>query len=152
VDHRIRPACATDLPTLVRLLGELFTLEADFTRDPERQHFGLALMLSDRRSRAVLVAERGGEVIGMVTAQLVVSTAEGGLSALVEDMVVDAGSRGRGVGRALLAAIEGWAVERGATRLQLLADRENAPALAFYGRAAWSPTRLVCLRRSPARR
>jgi GNAT superfamily N-acetyltransferase len=151
VDHRIRPACAADLPTLVRLLGELFTLEADFSPDPERQRFGLALMLSDRRSRAVLVAERGGEVIGMVTAQLVVSTAEGGLSALVEDMVVGAAARGRGVGRALLDAIEAWATERGATRLQLLADRENAPALAFYGRAAWSPTRLVCLRRSPAR-
>jgi GNAT superfamily N-acetyltransferase len=77
----------------------------------------------------------------------VVSTAEGGLSALVEDLVVDEPERGKGVGRALLTGIEGWAFSRGATRLQLLADRGNAPALAFYAREGWSSTRLVCLRR-----
>ena len=98
----------------------------------------------------VLVAELDRAVIGMVTAQLVVSTAEGGRSALVEDLVVDASERGTGAGRALLAAVEGWARRSGATRLQLLADRENAPALRFYGRMGWSGTRLVCLRRGGA--
>ncbi len=148
MDVRIRTACAADLPVLVRLVGELFSIEADFRPDPEKQRRGLALMLADPASRAVLVAERGGEVVGMVTGQLVVSTAEGAPSVLVEDMVVDAASRGGGVGRALLAAVESWAAKRGATRLQLLADRENAPALAFYARMGWSATRLVCWRRS----
>jgi GNAT superfamily N-acetyltransferase len=134
----------------VRLLGQLFSIEADFTPDAPRQRLGLALMLSDHRVRTVLVAERGGEVLGMVTAQLVVSTAEGGLSTLVEDLIVEPGSRGAGIGRALLEGIERWALERGATRLQLLADRENAPALAFYERAGWSGTRLVCLRKHRA--
>jgi GNAT superfamily N-acetyltransferase len=150
VDLRIRPACAADLGILVRLLGKLFSIEADFTPDAARQRLGLALMISDHRVRAVLVAERGGEVFGMVTAQLVVSTAEGGLSALVEDMIVEEGARGAGIGRALLEGIERWALERGATRLQLLADRENAPALAFYDRAGWSRTQLVCLRKRSA--
>jgi GNAT superfamily N-acetyltransferase len=152
VDFRIRPACTADLDPMVRLLGELFALEADFAPDPDRQRFGLALMLSDRRHRAVLVAERGAAVIGMVTAQLLVSTAEGGLSALVEDLVVERSARGGGVGRALLDAIERWALEQGATRLQLLADRANAPALAFYDRAGWATTQLVCRRRKPAAR
>ncbi len=147
MDYRIRPAATGDLPALVRLLAELFSIEADFVADGERQRVGLSLMLGDHRHRTVLVAERAGAVIGMVTGQLVVSTAEGGLSALVEDMVVEAEARGAGVGRALLAAVERWAADRGATRLQLLADRENAPALAFYGRAGWRSTRLVCLRR-----
>ena len=147
MELRIRSADPADLPVLVRLLGDLFSIEADFSPDPARQQLGLALMLADHRRRVVLVAERGGVVLGMVTGQLVVSTVEGGISALVEDMVVDAPERGRGVGRALLAAIEGWAESRGATRLQLLADRENAPALAFYGREGWRSTRLVCLRR-----
>ena len=149
MEIRIRAAEAADLPVLVRLLRELFTIEADFTADEARQRIGLTLLLSDHRA-GVLVAERGGEVIGMVTAQLVISTAEGGLSALVEDMVVEAGARGGGVGRSLLATIEGWAVERGATRLQLLADRENAPALSFYARLGWRTTRLVALRRGGA--
>jgi GNAT superfamily N-acetyltransferase len=152
METRIRPASTTDLPSLVRLLGELFSIEADFAPDPGAQRLGLALMLTDPRRRVVLVAEHGGLVIGMVTGQLLVSTAEGGLSVLVEDMVVEARQRGRGVGRALLGAVEDWAAERGATRLQLLADRENAPALAFYDREGWSGTQLVCLRRHPGRR
>lgn len=146
---RIRPATTSDLPTLVALLGDLFSIEADFAPDADAQRVGLALMLADPRRRTVLVAERDGAVVGMVTGQLVVSTAEGGHSVLVEDMVVEAALRGHGVGRRLLAAMEAWALERGATRLQLLADRENAPALAFYGRAGWGSTRLVCLRRRP---
>ncbi len=149
METRIRLARSSDLPTLVRLLGELFSIEADFTPDPAAQDRGLALMLADPQRRAVIVAEAAGSVIGMVTGQLLVSTAEGGLSVLVEDMVVDGRHRGHGVGRVLLHAIEQWAVERGATRLQLLADRENTPALAFYARAGWGSTQLVCMRRLP---
>ena len=144
----IRPASAADLDALVRLLGHLFAIEADFAPDAARQRAGLALMLADPERRAVVVAERGREVVGMVTAQLVVSTAEGGLSALVEDMVVVAPERGRRIGAALLGASEAWAIARGASRLQLLADRENAPALAFYARMGWKATQLVCWRRA----
>lgn len=143
----IRPAAASDLTALVRLLGVLFALEADFRPAPERQRRGLAAMLADPARRAVLVAERAGSVVGMVTAQLVVSTAEGGSAAVVEDLIVDGAQRRRGVGAALLRAIEAWSLERGARRLQLLADRENAPALRFYEAMGWRGTRLVCLRR-----
>ena len=146
----VRPARPEDLDDLVRLLGALFSIEADFRPDPERQRRGLALMLADPARRCLLVAEREGRVRGMVTAQLLVSTAEGGFSSLVEDMVVDAAERGRGLGRLLLGAVEAWSRERGATRLQLLADRENAPALAFYARMGWGPTQLVCWRRAGA--
>jgi len=146
-DLSIRRATSRDLDALVRLLGVLFSIEADFAPYVERQRRGLAMLLATPERAAVLVAERAGAVAGMVTAQLVVSTAEGGPSALVEDMVVEANERRHGVGRALLAAAEAWAAERGATRLQLLADRENAPALRFYERLGWRWTQLVCLRR-----
>jgi GNAT superfamily N-acetyltransferase len=144
----IRSATPDDLDALVRLLGVLFSIEADFRPDAERQRRGLALLLAAPSRAAVFVAERAGTVVAMVTAQLVVSTAEGGVSALVEDMVVVERERRRGVGRILLGAAEAWAAQRGATRLQLLADRENAPALRFYERMGWRPTQLVCLRRS----
>ncbi len=87
----------------------------------------------------------------MVTVQLVVSTAEGGASGLLEDMVVQEEARGGGIGARLLQAAEGWAFERGATRIQLLADRMNLPALRFYRRMGWSGTQLVCLRRGGVR-
>ena len=146
----MRPARPADVDALVALLGDLFSIEADFRPDPDRQRRGLALLLDDRARAIVLVAERGRRVVGMVTAQLVISTAEGAPSAWVEDMIVDAAERGRGAGRALLEELERRAAALGATRLQLLADRENGPALGFYARLGWAPTRLVCLRRGGA--
>jgi GNAT superfamily N-acetyltransferase len=143
----VRPACVDDLEAMVALLALLFALEPDFRFDPARHRRGLALLLEDRLRRVAIVAERGGSVLGMVTGQLVISTAEGSGSVLVEDMVVIGSERRRGVGRSLLRAVEAWARGRGATRLQLLADRQNEAALRFYERLGWSGTRLVCLRR-----
>jgi GNAT superfamily N-acetyltransferase len=143
----IRPGAEADLGALVRLLADLFSIEADFRPDARRQRRGLALMLEDSERRVVLVAERSSRVVGMVTVQLVVSTAEGAPSGWVEDMVVEPAERRRGLGRRLLVAAERWATARGAPRLQLLADAGNAPALAFYERMGWGGTQLVCLRR-----
>ncbi len=145
----IRPAREPDLPSLIELIRQLFALEPDFQADPERQRRGLGLLLSEPNRAIVLVAERAGRVIGMVTGQLVISTSEGAPSAWLEDMVVEAAERGCGAGPLLLDALQSWAVSRGATRLQLLADRENAPALRFYAKARWQPTRMVCLRKIP---
>lgn len=142
-----RAATEADLDVLVRLLGLLFSIEADFRPNPSRQRRGLRMMLEEPERRVVLVADRGGTVIGMVTVQLVASTAEGAPSAWIEDMVVEERARGGGVGRRLLLAAERWACERGATRLQLLADRANRPALRFYRGLGWCETQLVCLRR-----
>ena len=147
---RIRPATPADLEAMVRLLGVLFSIEADFRPEPDRQRRGLSRLLEDPARRMVLVAERAGTVVGMVTAQLVISTAEGGDSGLLEDLVVEERWRGAGVGCALLEEAERWVRARGASRLQLLADRGNQPALRFYARRGWSSTRMVCLRRTMA--
>lgn len=148
MDVKIRNAQPDDLDALTALLGQLFTIEADFTVDAGRQRRGLGLMLDGcMKHRCVKVAEADGEVVGMVTAQLLISTAEGGAVALVEDMVVDVQYRGRGIGRQLMGAIEAWARKRGVSRLQLLADRTNFSGLDFYDKIGWRPTRLICLRR-----
>jgi GNAT superfamily N-acetyltransferase len=94
-----------------------------------------------------LVAELEQKTIGMCTAQLLVSTAEGGLKAIVEDMVIAEGYRGRGLGRKLLTAVEQWALHQGAKRLDLVADRHNTPALQFYERMHWSGTDLIALQK-----
>ena len=144
----IRQAVLQDLDDCLVLLRILFTLEADFSFDTSRQRRGLQLLL-DRRNAAVLVAESRNRVIGMCTGQIVISTAEGGPSVLVEDMVVLPNQRGRGVGRSLMQAMITWAGERNCTRLQLLADRNNRPALEFYRQLNWQQTDMICLRRKP---
>jgi len=157
----IREAAERDLDALVELLGQLFSLEADFAIDAVRQRRGLEQILRPgarsggaSAGRLVLVAAdpeaTAGRVVGMATAQVVVSTAEGGPALLVEDVVLRPEARGRGLGRALLERIEAWGRRLGATRLQLVADRDNAPALAFYAACGFHPTNLVCLRRTLA--
>ena len=75
-DFVVRPATGEDVAAMTRLLSELFSLEADFQVDPERQRRGLELLLADARSCVLVAQGAGGEVIGMVTGQLVISTAE----------------------------------------------------------------------------
>lgn len=141
----IRPAGEQDLEQLVVLLRMLFAIEEDFEIDSARQDRGLRLMLNSDFAK-VLVADVGGRVVGMVTGQVVVSTAEGGPSVLVEDMVVVPEWRGRGTGRALLDGLRDWAGQQGATRMQLLADANNQSALGYYHHLGWQETVLVCRR------
>lgn len=149
----IREARPGDIDALTELLGLLFALEADFAVDAGRQRSGLELMMGKGQMgkgqpRLVLVADSEGSVVGMATAQLLISTAEGGPALLVEDVVVLPQARGKGIGRALLERIESWGLRLGATRLQLLADKDNAPASTFYHACGFAPTNLVCLRRT----
>ena len=137
----------SDIDSLVGLLNELFSIEEDFKFNETLQRKGLSMMLDNRRDRCIMVACSGRDVIGMCSAQMVVSTAEGGIAALIEDMVVTRSYRGRGVGGDLLCSIENWAHKMGAKRMQLLADKNNLAALQFYKDKQWATTRMICLRK-----
>jgi GNAT superfamily N-acetyltransferase len=142
-EFRIDKARSDDIPALVFLLGELFSIERDFAPEPTRQARGLLLLLQATDRATVQVArDDAGRPVGMATAQLVISSAEGAPSAWIEDVIVASYARGRGVGRALLEAVLGWAREHGATRAQLLVDLDNPPALEFYQHLNWEITRL----------
>ena len=145
---RIRAAGEADLDAMTQLVGRLFALEPDFSFDPIKVRRAFSQLLA-KQEAALWVAERDERVIAMCTAQILISTAEGGPVAWVEDVVVSPDQRGAGIGRQLLDAVSSWAKRRGITRLQLLVDRENTAALDFYRRLDWQPTRLNCLRLRP---
>lgn len=147
LNYTIRMANHTDIPHLLKLLELLFAIESDFTIDEQKQRHGLNMMLDDDAKSCIMVAQTRQMVVGMCTAQILVSTAEGGVVALIEDLVVSEECRGKGIGKGLLASIENWAIARGARRLQLLADRNNIAALEFYKKMNWSCTQLICLHR-----
>ncbi len=138
----ITTATVGDIPELIELLGVLFSIEQDFTPDTEKQQRGLATLLASPQGHVAIARDDVGRAIGMVTAQLVISTAEGAPSAWIEDVVIREEWRGKGLGRLLLDTALNWARAQGATRAQLLADLDNTPALAFYNRLGWQPTRL----------
>jgi GNAT superfamily N-acetyltransferase len=138
----IAPASEADIPELIELLAVLFAIEQDFSPDTDKQHRGLAALLASCNGHIAIARDTTSRAVGMATVQLVISTAEGAPSAWVEDVVVREDFRGNGLGRALLNAVLEWARAQGAVRAQLLADLDNAPALAFYERVGWQPTRL----------
>ncbi|KAF1077092.1 GNAT family N-acetyltransferase [Halodesulfovibrio sp. MK-HDV] len=140
----IREATEGDIPQLCDLLRILFTIEADFKSDAVKQQNGLKLLLHSPSS-CVLVAELNNKNVGMCTGQLLVSTAEGGFSLLVEDVVVHPHYQHVGIGSLLLQGINSFAQKHRAKRSQLLADATNATALGFYKARDWNKTQLVCL-------
>jgi len=140
----IRQARFGDVSAMAGLLGQLFAIEADFEADKQAQARGLSLLL--RKAACLLVAEEGGAVVGMISIQPLVSTAEGGMVGLLEDLVVHEKCRGRGIGSLLLKMALDWARDQGLTRVQLLADSNNEAALQFYSGHGFHGTQLVCLR------
>jgi len=83
----------------------------------------------------------------MCTVQTLISTAEGGPVGLLEDLIVAADFRNQGIAAKLVAEAVNWAECQSLKRLQLLADKNNLPALNFYKKQGWQPTQLVCLRK-----
>ena len=129
------------------LLEALFSIEADFLIDSDKQARGLALLITSHKD-CILIAELSGchKIVGMCSIQTLISTAEGGVVGLLEDLIVAADYRQQGIATKLLDAAISWSKLQGLKRLQLLADKNNALALAFYQKQGWQPTQLICLR------
>lgn len=142
----IRAATLDDLPQLAGLLSVLFAQEAEFAPDADRQVRALEQLLKAPASASVLCASRGRKLVGMVSLQYVVSTAEGGRVAWLEDMVVSAAERGRGLGERLLRAATDEARRAQCSRITLLTDASNEGAQRFYSRAGFSRSPMVPLR------
>ncbi len=140
-----RKATEADLPDLLPLLQSLFALEEDFTFSAELQLRGMQLLLESPQA-VIIIALNQKSVAGMISGQLTISTAEGGASLLIEDLVIAEFVRGNGIGRKLLEEIGKWGRSHNALRMQLLADKNNLPALEFYQHLGWSKTNLIGLR------
>jgi GNAT superfamily N-acetyltransferase len=117
----LREAVPGDLPAICGLLGELPAAEVDFEPDYEKQYRGLSLLCG---------------------AQTLVSTAEGGYSLLIEDLVVHRDYRRCGLGARLPDRAAEWAAARGIRRMQLLCDETSHDAQLFYASTGWERTRL----------
>jgi ribosomal protein S18 acetylase RimI-like enzyme len=140
-DVVIRPATDADFDALVELdwssAVHHVDLDPEYYRLPDRD--ALTAFLRRRLAdpgREVIVAVVAGAVVGMVDVTLAdepdpgsiirpVRTADLGIS------VLD-GWRGRGIGRALMAAAEQSARRRGARQVVLDMSSANAEALRFY--------------------
>ena len=86
----------------------------------------------------VLVAKRGGTVVGFVQLYPMFSSVRTARTWILNDLYVDAGARRRGVARALLDASAAFARGDGAAGISLETTQDNAAARALYRAAGWN--------------
>ena len=86
----------------------------------------------------VLVAKRGGTVVGFVRLYPMFSSVRTARTWILNDLYVDAGARRRGVARALLDASAAFARGDGAAGISLETTQDNAAARALYRAAGWN--------------
>jgi GNAT superfamily N-acetyltransferase len=143
---RVEPATPDDLPQLCSLLALLFAQEAEFAPDPVKQEAALRALLAAPELGRILVLREKGRIIGMASLLFVISTAEGGRAAWLEDVVVAPDRRASGIGSALLDGVIATARQLGCLRLTLLTDATNTGAQRFYARAGFAPSRMIPMR------
>ena len=139
-------ATREDLPQLVALLGVLFSQEAEFAPDDAKQTRALEKILSDESVGRIHVAREGDRVVAMASLLYSISTAEGGLAATFEDLVVLPGYRGKGIGAALLQHVIAEARKQGVLRLTLLTDKQNKRAQALYRKLGFVESTMKAMR------
>jgi GNAT superfamily N-acetyltransferase len=130
----VRRAAAGDEPALARLLGEL-----GYPVDPERLAARLA-RLPD--TTTVLVADNDGVVVGLAALDVRVYLEHDEPRGRVIAFVVGEQARGRGVGRALMDAVESEARRAGATDLHVTSGAQRADAHAAYRALGFAETGL----------
>ena len=152
----IRPAAPADLRAVGRLGAVLVRTHHDF--DPKRfmpatpqTERGYASFLGSQLADPdviVLVAERGGEVLGYTYAAVegVDYMSLRGPAGVLHDIVIDPTHRGRGVGRMLLDATLTALEARGAPRVVLSTAERNEAAQRLFARAGFRRTMIEMTR------
>lgn len=127
-----RPATRADLPRVVELIAD------DAVAAARTGSFGPAHVAGFEAIEAspndeLVVAELGGEVVGVMQLTFVPGISRHGATRLlVEAVRVDARLRGRGLGRALMDHAHSRGRERGCVLAQLTSDKQRPDAHRFY--------------------
>jgi GNAT superfamily N-acetyltransferase len=142
----IEQATLEDLPQLTELLTDLFSQEGDFTPDPVRQMRGLRLLLEQPIRGRIFVLKQNGRILGMINLLFTISTAEGGVVILLEDLIIHQDFRGHGLGSKLLKHALSYAKSKDFKRITLLTDRINEDAQRFYKRHGFFESAMLPMR------
>jgi GNAT superfamily N-acetyltransferase len=128
----IRPATPADVPTIARLIRQLAEYEQLLHQVVLRESDLHDHLFGERRYAEVLLAEVSGQVVGFALFFHNYSTFRGQPGIYLEDLFVEPGHRGQGLGKALLAALAKLAVDRGCARVEWAVLNWNTPSIEFY--------------------
>ena len=131
----VRRAAGGDLADVVGLLAQLAPAWRSSDGVPEvtaRDEIVSSEIIADDR-RVVLVAENSGGVVGIADLMLMRSLLDGAIPhAVLDSLVIDARSRGKGIGRSLMAGARTVALGAGCCRLEFLSSKGLSGAHGFY--------------------
>jgi GNAT superfamily N-acetyltransferase len=135
---RIRKARASDLPALTALYAELHLHDYDYrTPTPRAMRTAFDTIANDRDHRLV-VAVASGKVVGSLHVMIFRHLGHGlHPAAIVENVVVSASQRSRGIGELLIIEAVRIARRRGCYKLSLTTNVKRARAHRFYERLGW---------------
>jgi len=142
---KVRQATEEDLPALVALFQELDRMQRDWRVFTPRPGFYDEVAVKYREAmaspdRIVVVAEEGGDVVGMAYAEPRVPSRFSDERALeISGVVVRADHRGRGVGQALVEEIALFADEIGIGWMELKTFWPNETAMGFWRALGFTP-------------
>jgi GNAT superfamily N-acetyltransferase len=126
----VRPATGSDADAIQRLYRELVPGDRNIQVDPAR----VEALGSDAHNR-LFVLEVDGQVCGTAFLTVCLDSMYGFKPfGTVENLIVASTHRGRGLGRALMSAVEEEARSRGCTKLMLLSSVARVEAHAFFSR------------------
>lgn len=131
----LAPAAAGDRAALEALVRAWYA-EDGIRFDPGRQGAALDALTAGEPSGLAWLIHHAGETVGYVVVALGFSLESGGRDALIDELYVVPSARGRGLGGAVLALIEGEARRRGLKRLYLEVAHGNR-AVDLYRRAGF---------------
>lgn len=132
-----RDAGATDVPRIVALIESgVADPEAHVTADPDDPRFLAAFeRIRAAPNQRLIVAERGGEVVGTFQISYQPGLARLGMTrAIVESVHVAAAHRGQGIGAQMMTRAIAMAREAGCGVVQLTSNKKRLDAHRFYKR------------------
>lgn len=132
--YQIRAATQADVGELLRLIRALAEYERLLHEVvADEAQLSESLFGATRRSTAqALLLEVQGRAVGFAVWFRNYSTFRARHGVYLEDLFVEPAMRGRGYGRALLAAVAAQAVAEGAARMEWAVLDWNTPSIAFY--------------------
>jgi GNAT superfamily N-acetyltransferase len=142
---KVRKATGEDVPTLVAMFQELDRMQREWRVFTPRPGFYDEVAVKYREAldspdRMLIVAEEGGEVVGMAYGEVrIPSRFSDERSLEVSGVMVRAGHRGRGVGRALAEETAHVSEELGVDWIELKIFWPNETAMGFWRALGFTP-------------
>jgi ribosomal protein S18 acetylase RimI-like enzyme len=133
VEPRVWKASTRDVEAVASLIAAFRSWWGKDEPTLEEIHATTAILLDDPNTEFLLAASgEGALAAGVCQLRYRLSVWTGAEDCWLEDLFVDDGARGTGLGRALVEAAFERARQRGCRRIELDVNEQNTAAIAFY--------------------